>query len=109
MGFHGLVTVEGRGSLVNVDGFTDLSQEPLFLSQEDLVVIQCVVMTGGRGVLHDVRVEVLSICVFSEPGAQHSGCLTNVFLVTFTILNTVYRHTLFLLLRLVLGDYKRGP
>ena len=44
-----VVSVEGRGSLVNVEGFLNLSQEPL-LPHQDLGVIQCVVMTGGRGV-----------------------------------------------------------
>ena len=46
--FVALVSVEGRGSLVNVDGFSDLSQEPPFLHHQDLGVIQCVTMTGGR-------------------------------------------------------------
>ena len=63
-----LISVEGRGSLVNVDGFSDLLQEPL-LPHKDLGVIQCVVMTGGRGVFCDGRVAVFSICVFVEPGA----------------------------------------
>ena len=38
------VLVEGRGSLVNVEGFLDLSRESL---HQDLGVIQCVMMTGG--------------------------------------------------------------
>ena len=42
-----VVSVEGRGSLVDVGGFSDLSPEPLILLHEDLGVIQCVVMTGG--------------------------------------------------------------
>ena len=77
------LSVDSRGSLVNVEGFSDLSWEPLYLPRQDLGVIQCVTMTGGRGVLHDGRIEVFSIPVFLEPGTQHSGCLTNVVLVTF--------------------------
>ena len=42
-----LVSVEGRGSLVDVVGFSDLSREPLILLHQDLGVMQCVVMTGG--------------------------------------------------------------
>ena len=57
----------------------------------------------------DGRVGVFSICVFSEFGAQHSGCLTNVFLVTFTSLDTVSHRTLFLFLRFVLGANQQGP
>ena len=41
------VSVEGRGSLIDVYGFSDLSQEPIILLHQDLCVIQCVVMTGG--------------------------------------------------------------
>ena len=100
-----MVSVEGRGSLVNVEGFSDLSQGPLLPPHQNLGVIQCVrvTMTSGRGVFCDGRVEVFAICVFLEPGAQHPGCLANVFLVTFTTLNTVYHPTLFFFLRLVLG------
>ena len=54
-GFLGLIVVEGRGLLVDVDGFSDLSREPLFLPHQDLGVIQCVTMTGGRGMFHDGR------------------------------------------------------
>ena len=46
--FLASVSVEGRGLLVYVEGFSDLTREPLFL-QQDLGVIQCVTMTGGRG------------------------------------------------------------
>ena len=84
-----VVSVESRGHLVNVEGILNLLWEPVLLPHQDLGVIQCVVMTGGRGVFHNCRVEVFSICVFSEPGAPHSDCLTNVFLVTFTTLNAV--------------------
>ena len=42
-----MASVEGRGSLVDVEGFSDLSREPLILLHQDLGVIQCVVMTGG--------------------------------------------------------------
>ena len=93
------------GDLVSVEGFSDLSQEPLILCHQDHGVIQGVAMTSGRGVFRDGRVEVFFICVFSEPGAQHSGCLTNVFLVTFTPFNAVYHLTLFFFLFLVLGVY----
>ena len=87
------VSVEGRGSLGNVDGVLDHSQEPL-LPHLDLGVIKCVAKTVERGVFRNVRVEVFSICVFSKPGAQNSGCLTNVFLVTLTTRNTLYHPTL---------------
>ena len=103
------VSVEGRGSLVNVEGLSDLSWEPLVLPHQDLGVIQCVTMTGGRGVLHNGRVEVFSINVFSEPGAQHHGCLTDVFLVTITTLTTVYHSPLCFFLGVVLGVYQQGP
>ena len=49
------------------------------------------------------QIVVFSICVFLEPGTQHPGLLTNVFLVTFTTLNTVYHATLFFFLGFVLG------
>ena len=104
-----MVSVEGRGSLENVEGFLELSWEPLLLPHHDLGIIQCVAMTGGKGMFHNGRVDVFSICVFLEPGAQHSGCLTNVFLVIFTTLNTVYHPTLFFFLGLVLGVYQQGP
>ena len=104
--FMASVLVDGRGSLVNVEGFSDLLWELLLLPHQDLGVIQCVSMTGGRGVFHEGRVEVFSICVFSEPGAQHSGCFTNVFLITFATLNTVYHHTLGIFIVLVLGVYQ---
>ena len=55
------VSVEGRGSLVNVEGFSDLSRKPLLLPHQDLGVIQCVTMTGGRGVFRDGRVEVYEV------------------------------------------------
>ena len=42
-----VVSVEGSGSLLNVDGLSNLSQEPLVLPHQELGVIQCVVMTGG--------------------------------------------------------------
>ena len=60
------IVVEGSGSLVNVDGVSDLSWEPLLLPHQDLGVIQCVVMNGRRGVFHDGRVGVFFICVFSD-------------------------------------------
>ena len=41
------VSVEGRGSLVNLEGLSDLSWEPLVLPHQDLGVIQCIAMTGG--------------------------------------------------------------
>ena len=97
------VLVEGMGSLVNVEGFLNLSWESLLLPHQDLGVIWCVAMTSQRGVFRDGRVEVFCICVFSEPDAQHSGCLTNVFLITFTSLNAVYHPTLFFFLGPVLG------
>ena len=103
------VSVEGSGSFVNVEGFSDLSPEPLSLPHLDLGVIQCVTMTSGRGVLQVGRVEVFSICVFSEPGTQHRGCLINVFLVTSTTLNTVYHSIVFFILGVVLGVYQPGP
>ena len=34
-----VASVEGRGSLVDVDGFSDLPREPLVLSHQDLGVI----------------------------------------------------------------------
>ena len=105
--FVALVSVEGRGSLVNVKGFSDLLREPFLLHDQDLGVIQCVMMTSGRDVFCNGRVEVFSICVFLEPGTQYSGCFTNVFLVTFTTLNTVYHPTLFFFLGLVLGVYQQ--
>ena len=51
---------------------------------------------------------VFSISVFLEPGAQNSACLTNVFLVTFTTLNTVYHPTLFFFLKFVLGGIQQA-
>ena len=42
-----MVLVEGRGTLVNVEGFSDLSLEPIIRTHQDLGVIQFVVMTGG--------------------------------------------------------------
>ena len=104
-----VVSVESTGSLVNVEGFSDLLREPLLLPHQDLGVIQCVAMTGGRGVFRNDRVDVFSICVFLEPSAQHSGCLTNIFLVTFTTRNTVYHPILFFFLRFVLGVYQQRP
>ena len=94
--FVASVSAEGRGSIVNVEGFSDLSWEPFLLPHQDLGVIQCVTMTSGRGVFCDGRVKVFSMYVFLEPGAQHSGCLTNVISVTFTTLNTIPPHTVFL-------------
>ena len=41
------VSVEGRGSLMNVGGFSDLSRESLVSPHPDLGVIQCVAMTSG--------------------------------------------------------------
>ena len=66
--FVAFMSVEIQGSIVNVKGFSDLSWEPLCLPHQYLAVIQCVTMTGGRGVLRDGTVEVFSICVFWEPG-----------------------------------------
>ena len=83
-----LVSVEVRGSLVNVEGF-------LNLCYHYLGVIHSKAMTSGKSVFCDSRVEMFSICVFLEPSAQHSRCLTNVFLVTFTTRNAVYHPTLF--------------
>ena len=60
--FVASVSVEGRGSVGNVEGFSDLSREPLLLPHQDLDVIQCVMITSGRGVSRDGRVEVFSIC-----------------------------------------------
>ena len=42
-----MISVEGRGPLVNVKGFSDLSREPIILPHQDLDVIQCGAMTGG--------------------------------------------------------------
>ena len=42
-----LVSVEGSGSLVNVEGFSDLSGEQILVPHQDLGAIQCVVMTCG--------------------------------------------------------------
>ena len=61
--FVASVLVEGRGSLVDVEGFWDLLWEPLFLPHQNLGIIQCVTMTGGRGMFHNGRVgRFLSVC-----------------------------------------------
>ena len=91
------VSVEGRKSPVDVEDFSDLPVEPLVLSHSDLGVIHGVMVTGGRGVFHDGRVGMFAISMLMEPGAEHSGHLTNVFLVTVTAFYTVYHPTLFLL------------
>ena len=41
------VSVEGRGSVVNVEGSCDLSREPLILIYQDLGIIKCVAMISG--------------------------------------------------------------
>ena len=51
------VSVEGRGSLVNVEGFSDLSREPIILLHQDLGVIQCVAMTSGHVTSHSTIVK----------------------------------------------------
>ena len=56
-----MVSVEGRRALMNVESFSDLSQEPLLLPHQNLGVIQYVTMTSGRDVFRDGRVEVFSI------------------------------------------------
>ena len=45
----------------------------------DLGVIHGVMMTGGRDVFRDGIVGMFSISMFSEPSAQHSSFLTNIF------------------------------
>ena len=104
-----MVSVEGRGSVVNVEGFLDISRESLIPPHQGLGVIHGVSMTSGLGVFHGGRVGVFSICMFSEPCAQHSHCLTDIFLVTFVALHTVYHLTPFFLLRFVFGDHQQGP
>ena len=41
------VSVEGRGSFVDLLGFLDLSRESHLLLHQNLGVIECVVMTDG--------------------------------------------------------------
>ena len=48
------VSVEGRRSLMDVDGFADLSWEPLALSHWDLHIIHDVTMISGRVVFRDL-------------------------------------------------------
>ena len=38
------VSVEGRESVLDVEGFSDLTRKPPFLPHQDLSVIQCVTM-----------------------------------------------------------------
>ena len=54
---------------MDVEGFSELSWEPLVLSHLDLGVIHGVTVTGGRGVFHDGRVGMSSISMFAEPSA----------------------------------------
>ena len=103
-----MVSVEGRGSLVTVEGFSDLLREPL-LPHQDLGVIQCVAMTGGRVVFRNAELRCFpSVCsrklvpsilvVLPMYSWSHS-----LHLMLYTI------PTLFLFLGLVLGVYQQGP
>ena len=71
--FLASVSVEGIGSLVDVEGFSDLSREPLFIHHQDLGVIQCVTMTGGRSTFRDGRVGVFSIIKVHVIWLKHLG------------------------------------
>ena len=63
------VSVEGRGSLVDVESFSDFSREPLVLSHWDLCIIHRVTMISDRGVFYDGRFGVFPISMLTEPGA----------------------------------------
>ena len=90
------VPVEGRGYLVAITGFSDLSREALVLSHYDLSVIYGVTMTSGRGVFHGGIVDMFAISMITEPDVEHSSHLTNICNVTVTVFYTIHHPTLFI-------------
>ena len=100
------VSVEGRGSLVDVEGFSILLENHLSSLTRMSVSLNMVYSDQWCSMMAELGC-LASVCSWNH-GAKHSGHLTNVFIVTVTIFYLVYHSTLFLL-GFVFGDGLQGP
>ena len=105
------VPVEGRGSLVYVEGFSDLLREPLFFPLQDLGIIPCVTMTSGRDMFHNAELGCFpSVCSRNlVPSILAVSLYTTPYCFSFLDLSLGFTNRdLKVLKRIVVGGYTMG-